>query len=1325
MPRRKRPSEQKRVSQPGPAMPGEAGPLQRAEGLLEQRLAVLRPRGAVPREPSVMPRPDVPSAKMGEGPLPFDFRQRLMADYRQRQGEQLPPAARRERGAGKRGPALPPPANNWIPIGPSVVRQGQAANRPAVSGRVTGLAIAPAATRVYAGSANGGVWRSDDAGLTWHSTMEAWDLNPTIQASDSLACGAIAIDPADPDRIYVGTGEAFGALDSYFGVGPIRSDDGGLNWIQEPTAATSPSLVGTGFYRLAVDPGDRERVVAATRLGLYRREPDGGPGFHWARKQSSTFTCVVAARTGSTTTFYAARQGGGIYSSSDGHTWSTVGSGFPTSNVGRVGLAVQVNNPTVVYALVVNSSNAHILGVWRLDTSDNTWRQISGAPSDLFGSDPGGYGQGWYDVAIALDPNNVNRVYLGGSTKEAGGQWAGCIYRCTVSSSGSGSSLSYSMAPTFVGANVHADVHALEFTPGDSDKLWVGCDGGVFYTASATGTASFESRNVGLATLAMNHLAQHPSEDALLFCGTQDNGTTRYTGEEAWLHSGPGDGGFVVINWNDPYRVLRTYVQGYIYRATDGGQSYSSWAWVGLPTPHRDNALFYAPLSGTPPNPAMPAEADIVAFGGRRPWISSNFGSSWSSIPNNNSTDDLPSMILSLAFASATRLYAGTTGGDVYRLDKSGAAWTRTQIDTLGGANALPLNGPITDIAVDPADATGGSVYITFGGINDYRHIWHFNGSSWQQRSGPSAGSTHSLLDVQHNALVVDPSHATHLYAGADIGVWRSTDSGANWAPFADGLPDAAVLDLNLHNGRRLLWAATHGRGVYERCLDTETALGVELYVRDTQLDRGRRPTVNGLNDPTQPGQAVYHWKGPDIKLDVPSSTGSFQTPNDQINFYQFTDAIVDGSGGVATLDPTAGVVHNRVYVQVHNRGVLPADNVQVMLLLANASAGLPNLPTGYQSQVQSGTPISTAHWQTVGLRTLNGLQVGLPQIAAFDLPSNLLPPPASLAGNAHHCLLALLHSPDDPFANSETVVDWLSPGERKAAHKNLHVVPFTGPVPPPAPAWAALRLHGRWEHPLLCDLVLELQGYAGRVALLVPRDLKLQQSLDESLDGLRQEDPVGVEEWAKEQQARLKRYQEGKLFNPVWCKEMSEAIAKVRGQPMLVAEASQKLVRLRRFEIPANTFYTVFLAIHAPKEARIGDTFGFTVYQQEAEKRQVWGGSTYQVQIVPKPDVEEKLALKVWGRRALFFGWETVYVRVTDEHGKILGPEQGAQVGLYVHSQQGVEGELQAMRYHRGYRAFYLRVERLPHVNAGVVTVTAVARVGSQEARRTETIRF
>ena len=164
------------------------------------------------------------------------------------------------------------------------------------------------------------------------------------------------------------------------------------------------------------------------------------------------------------------------------------------------------------------------------------------------------------------------------------------------------------------------------------------------------------------------------------------------------------------------------------------------------------------PSSARRSNPGAPGEAEILAFGSVRPWISPNFGTSWQSIPNNTlAGDQLNGNIKSLIFASATKLYAGTMAGGVYRFDKSGMAWTRTQLDTIGGASALPLAGVVTDIAVDRADGSGNSIYVTFGGSGDYRHVWHFNGAEWHQRSGPAAGDPNALLDVQHNAIVVDP----------------------------------------------------------------------------------------------------------------------------------------------------------------------------------------------------------------------------------------------------------------------------------------------------------------------------------------------------------------------------------------------------------------------------------------------------------------------------------------------------------------------------------------------------------------------------------------
>lgn len=1055
-----------------PSIEGDGGPLERQLAFLGARFA--RPVGpeefealeSIPSARGPLPLGALEDFSMAIGPpgeglkfgSPPGFRRRLVEAYRRGlTGDGV--SARESLGVG--GPPQAPrpaPEPNWVPIGPVVARQGQAASRPGVSGRVAGIAVAPGGQIVYVASANGGVWRSDDAGRSWRSTMDGFDLDPILPGSDSLACGAIEIAPSDPDRVYVGTGEGAGA--AYFGVGPIRSDDGGQSWVTEPTAPGSPELAGQSFFRLALDPADRDRVVAATRLGLYRREPDGqaGGGFHWALKRGGFFSTVVAALADGVTTFFGAAWGGRPLRSHDGQSWVDAGTGFPTTLVGRIGLAVRRGDPSVVYALVARSDNFHVQGLWRLDAADGAWREVGGVPSSLFGP-ANGDGQGWYDLAIAVDPNDHDRLYLGGSTRLAGNpqNWSSSIYRCVVQTLNPGPGRSYSLTADYVGSNIHADVHALEFVPGSSQRLWVGCDGGAFLTEDGGG--SFASRNLGLATLTLNHLGLHPTEDAVLFAGSQDNGTLRYTGDGVWLHSGSGDGGTAVVHRENPYRVVRTYTLGEMERAEDGGRGYNSWSPVSLPAPHEEAALFYAPMVGTPAG----ASADLLAFGGLRPWISPTFGGNWVSIPDNASADAFPApagtrgFANALAFASANRLYVGTLnrqiggqrrviGGRVFRLDRNPAtgAWTRIRLD------AAPLvNLPVTDITIDPADASGDSVYVTLGGTGDFRHLWHFDGLAWEARSGPEESPADRLLDAQHNTVVVDPDHPTHLYAGADIGVWRTTDSGATWTPFSFGLPDAAVLDLAIHRQRRLLFAATHGRGAFEYDLDAPHSLPVELYLRDTWLDRGRRPSSGGLADPTRPGAVSDPRQGPDIKIDIPP----YQLLDNAADPLTFTDRLVDrGDRAVATRAGQATVL-NRVHVQVHNRGLMPTDGVRVTLLLARLKpdGNPPELPMDYAVNVRDEIPIAAGDWRTLGTFGLDGLRAGRSGVATLELPSTLLAPagvnPPSQAG---WCLLALLHSPADPLDATERDPDALALADRKVALKQF--VARTAAAPPPAP---------------------------------------------------------------------------------------------------------------------------------------------------------------------------------------------------------------------------------------------------------------------------------
>jgi hypothetical protein len=1116
------------------------------------------------------------------------FVERLLKDRRfiykpvpHRNGEELPQ------------PGVPG-SNNWITIGPSVVRKGQATANPPISGRVTRLAIAPGGNRAYVATADGGVWRSDDAGVSWRSTMDGFDLDPTAFAATSSACGAIAIDPADPDRVYVGTGEGdtnelfavrtVSALPCYRGIGPIRSDDGGATWNAEPTAATSPTLTGSAFFELAVDPGDRENVVGATNVGLYRREPDGVGGYHWAQKRTGVHTSVIACRVGAVTTFFAAAFGGGVFSSPDGDTWTAAGTGFPAA-AGRITLGARGVDPSVVYAIVASGSS--FLGLVRLDGGTGPWRNVSGLPA--LG------GQADYNLPIAVDPNDEATVYLAGSA--FGGD--GSIFRCAVTSVGS----TFSMATTFIGTGVHADVHVLLHAPGDSSTLWTGCDGGVFRTTTATGAGTFTHRNTGLATLSGNFFSQHPTQLAVILLGLQDNGTVRYTGEECWKRVFGGDGGYPLINWANPNKVL-AYANGAVRRATDGGQGPGSFTTVLSPA----WVVMAEPLVGTPYKPASPSDAETVAFGaGTSLFISTDFGASWGA-----AVATLPQNIFALTFVSPTRLYLGTTLGQVHRFDKSGTAWGSTRLDNVA-AGPLPLAGIITDIEVDPADATGKSVYITFGGTGDRRHIWHFDGTQWQDRSGPIPAG---VLDVEHNAIVADPMNPATLYVGCDVGVWQSTNSGGAWTTLQSGLPDAAVFDLQIHPTARLLRCSTHGRGMFEYKLDQPIQTDVELYVRDTSLDVARASTTDWLADPeTWPADLVRHWLSRNIKVDVPTTSG-YQTPTNTIDFLTFNDVLVDGSQATATMDPMLGTVVNRVYIEVHNRGIVEATNVQVMLLLANASPTLPALPAGYEANVLSGTPISSGPWQTVGIKTVAKIRAGFPEVVEFNLPSTILPPPASLPGQAHHCLLALVHQAgSDPFTSNQTNVDLLTVADRKVAQRNLELIAFVGTPPPPGTGtWASIELYGSTKDEFASELIIQARSFRGRLGVLLPPDLKPREIV-----GMKKEEARITEVWAKQQIQKLQKCIKRGRFSAQACRQMILDIRRIEGSPLLVSNGKKRnSLSLSGLQLKPAERYPVFIYFE-PAEMEAAEVQEVDVVVREAQTKCIQGGCTYRLVVTPK----------------------------------------------------------------------------------------------------------
>jgi len=704
--------------------------------------------------------------------------------------------------------AAAPPApveTTWLPLGPALLLHGNTAGSQPVAGRVSGMAVDPSGQIVYAATACGGVFRSDNGGMSWRSCMDGFDLDPRHFASSSLACGAIAIDPADPNRVYVGTGEGdthhlfrrrlVHALPAYRGIGPIRSDDGGLTWATEPTVTGSPDLAGKAFFALAVDQYDRDRVVAATTVGLYQRVPQAGGGFAWKQRRRGVHSSVVVVSSGGIRRFFAAKWGGGVVQSSDGSKWTAVGTGFPRTGVGRIALGAQPTNLDVIYAFVANRAG-RLKGVYRL--ASGIWRKLRDVPPVVAGK------QGNYDLAIAVDPEDINLIYLGGDG--TGERFFGSVWRGIVSQRGS---LFRLTEATSIGEDAHVDIHVLTHTPNEPNELWCGCDGGVFLNRDPQKEGRFASHNVGLSCLCSNFIAQHPRDPNILFTGLQDNGTARTEYGPVWSRVEGGDGGYCVVHWHNPKKVLVSF-NGGVSRSTTGGSTLRSWSaeWG-----FTNGTTMTPPLVSAPFKPANPADADFVAIGVDNTVFTSRDFAKTLPLRMRIILPRGSGKVFALAFASTTRLFIGTTRGLVFRADRPGkGTW---KVEPL---KPPPLEGLITDIAVDWADADRASVYIVFGGMGDNRHVWRFDGARWEDRSGH--GRYH-LLDVEHNALVVDddPQHRGHLYVGADIGVWHSPDAGRTWTVMQNGLPDAPVFDLQLHPTQRLLRAALHGRGVYEIAL--------------------------------------------------------------------------------------------------------------------------------------------------------------------------------------------------------------------------------------------------------------------------------------------------------------------------------------------------------------------------------------------------------------------------------------------------------------------------------------------------------------------------
>jgi photosystem II stability/assembly factor-like uncharacterized protein len=343
-------------------------------------------------------------------------------------------------------------------------------------------------------------------------------------------------------------------------------------------------------------------------------------------------------------------------------------------------------------------------------------------------------------------------------------------------------------------SDVHVDQHAVTFSA--DGRTWIGNDGGVFVTNDQG--ASWINRNEGLGTVQFYPGASlHQTDQGFALAGTQDNGTLKYSGSLAWEWINSGDGGFSAIDPTDPDRtwyVSSQYLN--IRKTTDAGASFVA-ATDGLLDANTGSAAFIAPYAMCPSDPFT-----LIA-GSNDVWRTEDAAGWWSlNSPSPLEPDARParSLVVSAADATCGTYFVAVRDDRLYRTTDGGANWT-------GISQPVQL---INDIALDPSDAN--TVYLGLGGFGPPRLLKTTRALAPHPTWRPVDTG---LPDIPISSVLVDPQTSSVVYAGTDVGVFRSADGGASWSMFMTGHPNVAVFDLVAEPSGPSVISFTHGRGAF------------------------------------------------------------------------------------------------------------------------------------------------------------------------------------------------------------------------------------------------------------------------------------------------------------------------------------------------------------------------------------------------------------------------------------------------------------------------------------------------------------------------------
>jgi hypothetical protein len=729
------------------------------------------------------------------------------------------------------------PGNAWMNLGPT-----GSTNTPD-SGRVVDIVPHPTdASILYIATSGGGVWKTTDGGSSWI---------PLSETLGTLSCGALAMDPANPQVLYLGLGNWL-TREGSGGLGLVKSTDGGATW--GPVLYLGDSAT---IEDIQVSPLNSSLVLVATDTGVFR-STDAGTTF---TKVKTGLSWTLAHTGGSH--WALSMEGSLAYSLDDGGSWSNA-SGLGTSN--RMTVASAPSNKSIVYALAEVGSGCE---VYKSTNGGQGWSSLGAASkrmtnagnastlAEVVGS------QGWYDQMVSIDPSNPNFVVLGGSlgsamTSNGGGSWANFTDWL------GGNSLPY----------VHADFHSAAWGPGG--VLYLGCDGGIF--KSTNHGSSFTSLNRSITTHLFYNLSCSLANRNAVIGGLQDNGTRLRQGATGTFDDKIGGDGFgCLIHPTNANLMLGSVYYTDIQKSTDGGNTFND-SKSGLGS----SGLFFTKIM---PGPADASGNTVYTISDSTVYKSTNFGSTWTALGRSGLSGSLRNVA---AAKSSGSVLGVVTENGVFLSSNGGSSWFQ--------AGALPgSGGSLSYVWFDTANYN--VVYAASVALNSTSsHLWKSSnfGSNWTAIDG---GGFPSGIPV--NVIQNDPGDSATLYAGTHLGVYKSTNGGTTWTRFGAGMPLVNVTDFYLAPDSSLMRAATFGRGIWE----LQTAAGAPSITQQpapATVNEGQPATFNVTASGTSP--LAYQWRKNGTVISGATSA-SYTTPPATAgdNGAAFSVAVSNGVGSVTS----------------------------------------------------------------------------------------------------------------------------------------------------------------------------------------------------------------------------------------------------------------------------------------------------------------------------------------------------------------------------------------------------------------------------------------